>query len=168
HWDIVWQNQRKSISRLYLLLKKHSAAKASRKKAARPPQAEVQQWAQSLEKLLAHQTGLVAFKMFSKSEFCEENIEFWLACEDFRKTRTSEKLAIKANNIYEEFIRMDSPKEVNLDFHSRERISQRLQRPAKTCFEEAQRKIYYLMENNIYPRFLESDFYHGLRTPGGL
>ncbi|XP_036452661.1 regulator of G-protein signaling 21-like [Colossoma macropomum] len=167
HPDMVTQKQRTSQSRLYLLLKKYIVVK-SRKKSARPTQVEFEQWGQSLEKLLAHQSGLVAFKMFSKSEYCEENIEFWLACEDFRKTKTSEKLAIKANNIYEEFIRKDSPKEINLDFYIKERLSQRLQRPSKNCFEEAQKRIFYLMEISTYPRFLQSDFYHVLRAPEGL
>ncbi|XP_066537533.1 regulator of G-protein signaling 21-like isoform X2 [Hoplias malabaricus] len=147
--------------RLIILLQKYSA---SRKKPIRPTQHELDQWAQSLEKLLHHQSGVIAFQMFSKSEFCEENIEFWLACENFRKTRRSKKLAIKARDIYDEFIRKDSPKEINLDFHTRERIGQRLQHPTKTCFDEAQKRIYYLMENNSYPRFLQSGYYNALRA----
>ncbi|XP_072543082.1 regulator of G-protein signaling 21-like [Salminus brasiliensis] len=155
--------------RLHLLLKKPSVLTASAgKHFSRPTQGEVKQWGQSLEKLLAHHCGVTVFQMFSKSEFCEENVEFWLACEDFKKTKTSEKLAIKARNIYEEFIRKDSPKEVNLDFHTRERIGQRVQWPTSTCFDEAQRRIFYLMENNIYPRFLDSDVYHGLSARKGL
>ena len=34
--------------------------------------------------------GLAAFRAFLKSEYCEENIEFWLACEDFKKTEEEE------------------------------------------------------------------------------
>ncbi|KAL7879567.1 hypothetical protein SRHO_G00018210 [Serrasalmus rhombeus] len=168
HPDVATQNQRTSRGRLYLLLKKYTVVKSSRKKSARPTQVEFEQWGQSLEKLLAHQIGLMAFKMFSKSEFCEENIEFWLACEDFRKTKRSEKLAIKAKHIYEEFIRKDSRKEVNLDFYTKEHLGQCLQRPSKNCFDEAQRRIFYLMEISTYPRFLQSDLYHALRAPEGL
>lgn len=47
-----------------------------------------------------------------KSEFCEENIEFWLACEDFKKTKSPQKLTSKAKKIYNDFIEKEAPKEV--------------------------------------------------------
>lgn len=56
--------------------------------------------------------GLDAFRAFLKSEFSEENIEFWLACEDFRKTKTAAKIGSKAQRIYSEFIQADAPQEV--------------------------------------------------------
>ena len=58
--------------------------------------------------------GKAAFCAFLKSEFCEENIEFWLACEDYRSTTSQAELALKANIIYEEFIKSDAPKEVTI------------------------------------------------------
>lgn len=57
--------------------------------------------------------GLDAFRTFLKSEFSEENVEFWLACEDFKKTESAEKIASKAKMIYSEFIVADAPKEVS-------------------------------------------------------
>ncbi len=56
--------------------------------------------------------GKAAFCIFLKSEFCEENIEFWTACEDFRNHTSHKELASKANSIYEEFIKSEAPKEV--------------------------------------------------------
>ncbi|KAH0618316.1 hypothetical protein JD844_017401 [Phrynosoma platyrhinos] len=56
--------------------------------------------------------GLDAFRAFLKSEFSEENIEFWLACEDFKKTKSAAKIVSKAQKIYSEFIQADAPKEV--------------------------------------------------------
>lgn len=56
--------------------------------------------------------GLTALRLFMKSEHCEENIEFWMACEEFRKIRSRSKLKSRAKTIYDEFIRVDSPKEV--------------------------------------------------------
>lgn len=55
----------------------------------------------------------MAFKAFLKSEFCEENIEFWLACEQFKEEKkTKEILASAAVDIYEQFIKTNSPKQV--------------------------------------------------------
>lgn len=55
--------------------------------------------------------GLCLFRAFLVSEFSEENIAFYLACEDYRATKPS-KLATKAKKIYDEFIGSDAPREV--------------------------------------------------------
>jgi len=58
--------------------------------------------------------GLATFRAFLKTEFSEENLEFWLACEDFKKTRSAAKLASKAQRIFEEFIDVQAPREVGV------------------------------------------------------
>lgn len=55
---------------------------------------------------------MAAFHAFLKTEFSEENLEFWLACEEFKKIRSATKLASRAHRIFEEFIRSEAPKEV--------------------------------------------------------
>ncbi|XP_028818127.1 regulator of G-protein signaling 21-like isoform X1 [Denticeps clupeoides] len=129
-----------------------------------PTTDELDQWAESLDVLLGHKYGVVAFKIFSKMEFCEENVEFWLACEEFKRIKSSRKLAAKAKRIYEEFIESESPQEINLDFMTKDTIQKSLQHPTVSCFLPAQKRVYTLMENNSYPRFLESDVYGNLRT----
>ncbi|KAM8727359.1 regulator of G-protein signaling 21-like [Acanthopagrus schlegelii] len=114
---------------------------------------------ESLEALLSRKRGQSAFRDFLKSEFCEENLDFWLACEDFKSYDSQEELTRKAASIYEEFIEADSPKQVNIDFYTREIISQCLQQPSPSCFVVAQRKIYSLMENGSFPRFIQSEQY---------
>ncbi|KPP57688.1 hypothetical protein Z043_124564, partial [Scleropages formosus] len=123
---------------------------------------ELNQWAKSFEYLLSHKYGRVAFRIFLKSEFCEENMEFWLACEKFTKIKSQSQLRTRARSIYKEFIKSKSPKEVNLDSHTKETIAQSLQWPAVSCFAKAQKIIYLLMENSSYPRFIESDLYKEL------
>lgn len=41
-------------------------------------------------------------------------------------------------------------------------IAQNMQEATHTCFSVAQKRVYSLMENNSYPRFLESEFYQEL------
>lgn len=62
--------------------------------------------------LLSISDGLAAFHSFLQSEFSDENIEFWMSCEDFKKTKNPVKMAAKAKKIYEDFIQSDGPKEV--------------------------------------------------------
>lgn len=47
------------------------------------------------------------------SEFSEENILFYFACEDYRRTKSAIKLPAKAQTIYDEFIGSDAPREVS-------------------------------------------------------
>lgn len=56
--------------------------------------------------------GLASFLSFLKSEFSEENLEFWMACEDYKKTKSPAKMVEKAKKIYDEFIQTEAPKEV--------------------------------------------------------
>ena len=55
------------------------------------------------------------FGSFLKSEFSEENIEFWLACEDYKKTK-SDLLHCKAEKIYKAFVHSDAAKQVSTTF----------------------------------------------------
>lgn len=60
---------------------------------------------------------MAAFRAFLKTEFSDENIEFWLACEDYKKVKSSAKLVSKANKIYKEFIEVQAPREVRTMIH---------------------------------------------------
>ncbi|MXQ94477.1 hypothetical protein E5288_WYG009291 [Bos mutus] len=117
-----------------------------------------------MDTLLTNQAGLDAFRTFLKSEFSEENVEFWLACEDFKKTESAEKIASKARMIYSEFIEADAPKEINIDFSTRDLISKNIAEPTLKCFDEAQKLIYSLMAKDSFPRFLKSEIYKKLGT----
>ncbi|XP_063128014.1 regulator of G-protein signaling 21 isoform X1 [Rattus norvegicus] len=123
------------------------------------PTTETLAWSENMDSLLANQAGLDAFRTFLKSEFSEENVEFWLACEDFKKTECREKIATKAKMIYSEFIVADAPKEINIDFSTRDLISRNIAEPTPKCFDEAQKLIYSLMAKDSFPRFLKSEIY---------
>lgn len=130
--------------------------------------------------------GLATFRNFLKSEYSDENIEFWLTCEDYKKIKSSFRMSSRAKKIYEQFIRVESPKEVNsaerpwplntscltswisvvpqinIDYHTREQIKRNVKTPTVHCFDEAQKIVYGLMERDSYPRFLRSDIYRTL------
>lgn len=71
--------------------------------------------------------GLATFRNFLKSEYSDENIEFWLTCEDYKKIKSSFRMSSRAKKIYEQFIKAESPKEVN---------------PAERCFAFCLSSIY--------------------------
>ncbi|XP_033007283.1 regulator of G-protein signaling 18-like isoform X2 [Lacerta agilis] len=119
----------------------------------------VKKWGESFDELISQKGGLDAFTRFLKSEFSEENIEFWMACEDYKKNTDASQLSLKAKTIYETFIEKEAPKEVNLDFNTKTCTSQSMSHPTLNTFDAAQTKIYALMEQDCYPRFLRSNLY---------
>ncbi|XP_053939746.1 regulator of G-protein signaling 3 isoform X2 [Cuculus canorus] len=128
-------------------------------KSLKPTPEEALKWGDSLEKLLLHKYGLAAFRAFLRTEFSEENLEFWLACEEFKKIKSQSKMVSKAKKIFAEYIAIQSCKEVNLDSYTREHTKENLQNITRSCFDLAQKRIYGLMEKDSYPRFLRSDLY---------
>ncbi|XP_078281926.1 regulator of G-protein signaling 3-like isoform X7 [Rhinoraja longicauda] len=128
-------------------------------KSLKPSYEEAIKWGESLEKLLVHKYGLAAFRAFLRTEFSEENLEFWLACEDYKKAKSQSKMISKSKKIFGEYIAIQSCKEVNLDSYTREHTKENLQKVSRSCFDLAQKRIYGLMEKDSYPRFLRSDLY---------
>ncbi|XP_067417612.1 regulator of G-protein signaling 3 isoform X3 [Emydura macquarii macquarii] len=128
-------------------------------KSLKPTPEEALKWGESLEKLLLHKYGLAAFRAFLRTEFSEENLEFWLACEEYKKIKSQSKMVSKAKKIFAEYIAIQSCKEVNLDSYTREHTKENLQTITRSCFDLAQKRIYGLMEKDSYPRFLRSELY---------
>nr|XP_020451933.1 regulator of G-protein signaling 5-like [Monopterus albus] len=110
---------------------------------------------QDLETLLNNKSGLQAFHVFLRSEFSEENLEFWLACEDYRVSPLNLQKT-KAGSIYSQFINPDAPQEVNLDAETREALLTVMDSPCADTFNKAQQRIYALMAKDSFPRFLRS------------
>ncbi|XP_003219902.1 regulator of G-protein signaling 5 [Anolis carolinensis] len=128
-------------------------------KLQKPSAEEAWQWRNSLEKLLQNPYGLASFQNFLKSEFSEENIEFWIACEDYKKIKFPSKMTEKAKKIYEEFIQSEAPKEVNIDHFTKSVTMKNLVEPSESTFDLAQKKIFMLMEKDSLPRFVRSSIY---------
>ncbi|XP_067892611.1 regulator of G-protein signaling 4-like [Heterodontus francisci] len=143
-------------------LSDHSSAPSKKHKtgaAHRLSSDEVKKWSESLQQLISHKDGLAAFTEFLQSEYSEENIKFWLACEEYRKCKSPAKLASKAKKIFNEYIAVESPREVNLESQIREETRKNILEPTSSCFDEAQSKIQILMQKDSYPRFLKSKVY---------
>ncbi|XP_054545350.1 regulator of G-protein signaling 3 isoform X3 [Talpa occidentalis] len=128
-------------------------------KSLKPTSEEALKWGESLEKLLLDKYGIAMFQNFLRTEFSEENLEFWLACEDFKKVKSQSKMTAKAKKIFAEYIATQACKEVNLDSSTREHTKGNLQSVTRGCFDLAQKRIFGLMEKDSYPRFLRSDPY---------
>ena len=56
--------------------------------------------------------GRKVFRSFLRCEYSEENILFWLACEELKKERSPDMMEEKARIIYEDYVSILSPREV--------------------------------------------------------
>lgn len=108
-----------------------------------------------LESLLSNKNALQAFRCFLRTEFSEENLDFWLACEDYRVSPINVQKT-KASGIYNQFINPDAPQEVNLDAETRERLLSEMDSPCANTFNTAQQRIFNLMAKDSFSRFLRS------------
>jgi len=61
---------------------------------------------------MLHTAGQRYFREFLRSEFSEENLLFWLACEDLKREDNAQQVEEKARLIYEDYISIISPTEV--------------------------------------------------------
>lgn len=74
----------------------------------------LREWETSFNALLKHPDGVELFEGFLKSEFSEENIQFWKACERF-KTVPDHMVEKEATIVYEEFVAPQAPKLVSAE-----------------------------------------------------
>ncbi|XP_036387398.1 regulator of G-protein signaling 19-like isoform X2 [Megalops cyprinoides] len=132
----------------------------------KPSAEEVRQWAQSFERLMRSAAGRNLFRQFLRTEYSEDNLLFWLACEDLKQEYNKTSIQEKARLIYEDYVSILSPKEVSLDSRVREMINRKMQDPTTHTFEDAQLQIYTLMHRDSYPRFLNSSIYKSLLLNG--
>ncbi|XP_054622542.1 regulator of G-protein signaling 20 isoform X2 [Dunckerocampus dactyliophorus] len=128
----------------------------------KPTVEEVRSWGQSFDKLMCCPAGRNSFRQFLRTEFSEENMLFWLACEEFSKESNKSTIEEKARVIYEDYISILSPKEVSLDSRVRESINRNMQEPNLHTFDDAQLQIYTLMQRDSYPRYMNSPTYKNL------
>ena len=86
--------------------------------AFRPTPEEAKKWQTSFESMLKNKFGVQLFQDFLRSQYGEENLNFWLAVEEY-KTVEEEGRAERARMIYEDYVSTLSPTEVGDIFHRR-------------------------------------------------
>ncbi|CAO1386043.1 unnamed protein product [Diamesa serratosioi] len=127
-----------------------------------PTEKRVKRWAISIEELVKDPTGLQEFTFYLRKEYSHENIRFWSAVNDMRRSSHSQ-LSRKAMEIYEEFLEPGAPCEINIDGKTMEKVQHGLKSPSRFTFDVAAEHVYtLLLKKDCYPRFVRSEHYKNL------
>ncbi|CAH2086272.1 unnamed protein product [Euphydryas editha] len=131
-----------------------------------PSEKRVQRWALSIEELVSDPTGLQEFTSFLRKEYSHENIRFWLAVMDLRRSSTKQ-IPKKLDEIYEEFLKPGAPCEINIDGATAERVAEGIRSGSRYALDHAADHVYgLLLKKDCYPRFIRSDHFQRLLTEG--
>ena len=60
--------------------------------------------------------GLELFRDFLRTEFSDENVEFWVACEEYKQLKTN--YSPIAQRIYSDYVAIQAPREVGGQLYS--------------------------------------------------
>ncbi|XP_058176304.1 regulator of G-protein signaling 9-like [Anopheles ziemanni] len=127
-----------------------------------PTEKRVKRWGISIEEVVSDPTGLQEFTHYLKKEYSHENIRFWMAVNDLRRSSHSQ-IPRKVKEIYEEFLEPGAPCEINIDGKTMEKVQQGLKNPSRFAFDSAAEHIYMLLlKKDCYPRFVRSEHYKSL------
>lgn len=122
-------------------------------------------WGKSFDALIRDKDGLQIFRKYMRSEFSDENIDFWLAVEDYRASDESE-FEKKANIIFKTFVAKSAARAVNLRAPNREKVRQKVETGvSRTTFDDSQKEIFDFMQRDTYQRFLKSEMYANACKP---
>ncbi|KAJ8340814.1 hypothetical protein SKAU_G00331050 [Synaphobranchus kaupii] len=112
---------------------------------------EVSSWSHSFGRLLENTAGQSVFMEFLCSEHSQENMLFWLACQELKDQTRQAAVTETAKQIYLDYISILSPNEVSIDAAVRETINRKMAAPTAAIFDEAQVQIYALMHRDSAP-----------------
>ncbi len=110
----------------------------------------------NFESIMKSPVGRSKFMEFTKSEFSDENPDFWFAVQKYRKAPPADRSKM-AKEIVDTFIDSKAGREINIESHTRRAILSNFKsRFDETLFDEAYREIEYLMRTDTVPKFARS------------
>lgn len=113
-----------------------------------------------LKTFLSDPTNIHLFREFLESQFCRENLDFYLACEKYRKLEPErvgkDLIKFMAIQIYNDYLAKDAKYPINVDYNCAQNIAKRIKEPTADLFKEPQIEILNLMRNDCYPRFCKT------------
>lgn len=100
------------------------------------------------------------FRDFLKEQYCQENLDFYLACEKFKQLDTEKVgkdfVRFMATQIFNDFVGPDASPRININYDCFKNIDQQMKDPKPDLFCDAQIEIFNLMRDDCYKRFCKT------------
>uniref|UniRef100_A0A8R1XVF2 RGS domain-containing protein n=1 Tax=Onchocerca volvulus TaxID=6282 RepID=A0A8R1XVF2_ONCVO len=113
-----------------------------------------------VEKILHNELYRKPFQQFLEQQFCAENINFYMAVEDYRSIPDSdlEKRAEVARQIFERYFAPNGIESVNIDNSTSKSIRDAVMSEEFTpqLYDVAQYQIFHLLKYDCWPRYLRA------------
>ncbi|KAK0397610.1 hypothetical protein QR680_002190 [Steinernema hermaphroditum] len=113
-----------------------------------------------IEKLLKNETYRRPFQSFLEQQFCAENLNFYMAVEDYRQIPDSEldRRITVARQIYERHFTANSVEPVNIDNSTNKAIREAVHKEKFTSdlYDVAQYQIFHLLKYDCWPRYIRA------------
>ena len=116
----------------------------------------VDRWLESLDNLLCDSVGISLFREFLITQFCVENLEFWVAVEKYKNLKNPIEIGLNKSAIFQKYIHDRAPSQVNLEEKLRREILSSMSIPNTALFNHAQKQVYHTLRYDCYPRFKNS------------
>ena len=94
-----------------------------------------------------------ALLLFSQQEYNSENVEFWLAVENYKLMTPASRRYDVASRIHEQFVAAEAEKEINLPSYIKATIQQVPSEVGPEFYDHAQAEIFKLISRDSVPRF---------------
>jgi hypothetical protein len=76
-----------------------------------------------------------------KKEFSEENIDFWVKCENYKRLVDPDEMRREADNIWQSYLDTSSMHQINVDNKARSSCKEALSSPTNDMFEMPQTQV---------------------------
>ena len=110
---------------------------------------------------LRDKDNLEVFREFLESQYCQENLDFYLACERYKQLKTDqagvELVKFMATQIYNDFLSPNARQPVNIDHACIKDVEMLIKKePERDLFNAAQEQVFNLMASDCFPRFCKT------------
>ena len=99
-----------------------------------------------------------AFRSYLQSEYADESLAFLQCVEEYRQSEQKSRLA---RSIFEQFVRNDAPREINISGQSRQAIERAVREGLyeEDLYDRARKELILMLEYDSYVRFMQSEEY---------
>eukprot|EP00029_Vermamoeba_vermiformis_P013491 TRINITY_DN8409_c0_g1_i1.p1 TRINITY_DN8409_c0_g1~~TRINITY_DN8409_c0_g1_i1.p1 ORF type:complete len:608 (+),score=81.42 TRINITY_DN8409_c0_g1_i1:91-1914(+) len=123
-----------------------------------PPKLEL-----SLEFIVANVYTCQYFKRFLRSQFCEENIQFYFENEKYKKIMDINVRKQRAQQIIKEYVSDGAERQIHVSDTDRKYILSKFEEAPLDLFQAASTVAYKLMKSN-FSNFVESDLFQKMKA----